>query len=564
MNNSKEKSIYSILFYLVFAFAICLVLSYKWDETIIMGVLGDEFGYWGNASVLSGLKWTPLMSESAYYGLGYSILLCPLMYITNYKIRYHVAIILNGLLLFGMGFFARKISYKFSGEHKIGDVFPILLSVLTVSSIFQARIAWSETAVSFFMWVLVYAMVCFEDKITIFRIIIISLIEFFMIFIHQRTLPVAVLSVMITEVYLLKSKKSKEGIIRFGCFVLVLAAYNKIKAAQIDAIYMQSASAELNNYGLSDSTGWLENYVNAAKLYYKDICFSFVGKLIVIFLSTYCLIGVLVLLNKHMMCSKYLYTKVFIVSSLIVMSILTSMTSFGVQRLDYAVYSRYFDYSVGPVILLCFSSLKHITTKANKLFLAISAVIIALEKILIEYMSKSNAAFNYSCSPLFGGLLDLSYFDGKVQWDVLSSVVMKFSISMIFLCLIVTYGEKKGSTIKYVALFVMIATNIFIANNSSKRICEWRNNLSKNAYEIDDITSDDTSVFYCNIQGQLQYLFLLQEYQFINSQNSINKLDYNKPVEDLGECYIISDVKLDLGITPLIDKEEYKLYYFGN
>ena len=75
------------------------VYFYNIDKTYQMYILGDEFGYWTNAAYMFGYNWSSVTSHNTYYSWGYSLLLVPLFYISNWKIRYQVALAINITLM---------------------------------------------------------------------------------------------------------------------------------------------------------------------------------------------------------------------------------------------------------------------------------------------------------------------------------------------------------------------------------------------------------------------------------------------------------------------------------
>ena len=88
------------------AYSICLLIIFSvgvwkcWELNRIY-IIGDEFGYWANASYMAGLDWGSVASVNSYYSFGYSILLVPLFLIKNTEIMYKAGICLNALILCG-------------------------------------------------------------------------------------------------------------------------------------------------------------------------------------------------------------------------------------------------------------------------------------------------------------------------------------------------------------------------------------------------------------------------------------------------------------------------------
>ena len=62
-------------------------------------IIGDEFGYWANASLWAGKEWDSVASFNPYYSFGYSVALAPLFLIKNPELMYKVAILMNAVFM---------------------------------------------------------------------------------------------------------------------------------------------------------------------------------------------------------------------------------------------------------------------------------------------------------------------------------------------------------------------------------------------------------------------------------------------------------------------------------
>ncbi|WP_026529288.1 hypothetical protein [Butyrivibrio sp. VCD2006] len=562
--NKKTAVSKIVLFeYLGILCIISFILLYRWNDTTLFGVLGDEFGYWGNAAALAGFDWKSLMSESAYYGMGYSVVIAPLMFIGDYALRYHCAIILNCIFLI-LSLLCAKYIFSVIAENSTPQeqIAGAMLSVFTINAISQARIAWSETLVSFLMWAVIALMVSISEQVAFWKMALMAITCSYMIMVHQRTLPVALVVVSATMFFLLKNKKYKETLFVLLFFVCLYFLVGYIKNIQISMIYMHSEKSNVNNYDIS--AGLVSEYYQRVIENIKTILGSFISKLIIAVLCTYyflafSLTDILVRVQKKEL-DKYFWIRLVVLFSALLMIFLTAVQMNGKSRSDLIVYSRYFDFTLGPVILFGIMDSKKRFSKYYKYLPFMVIVFIAAGPNIVDYMADCDSSFNHICSTLPGSLLHFA-FGSSMDWAGFKVLLSIYILVLAVTGIALIYSSKRK--IRVFCYTFLLCLNCFLANEVSDQVNLWRYAMSFDAMLISDETSDSTLYFLASEIENFDFACTLKEYQFMYPDQSVQAID----LEDISEmsmtdCYLVTSSPIEWDIYPYIKADSYCLYYF--
>lgn len=532
------------------AVMIILVLGiYCWKEMDIIAVFGDEFGYWGNAAILAGYNWKPLMEKTAYYSIGYSLLILPLFLIKNYAMKYHLAIILNIILTIGCYFCAKYITVRiFKEENKLRQACSSLISVLTVNVIVQMRIAWDEILICFLMWFSICLMINIHESYRIYKLVAISLVLIYMVMTHQRTLPIVLLFISIMLAKYKSIVNWKKSIFFLVMFLILYIGYKYIKSFQIASIYSNSASSNLNNYTISSN--FLKGYLYELFTNCKAIIISLWAKFVIYNIST----GFTFLLTS-IIAVKSFFTKTgeesckynvirYIWLSGVIMLCLTAVQASGSGRADLIVYTRYFDFTIGPMILI---GINYLGRKKDycKAYVLLSLVfcLLSVGKIYdLIYAAEDN--FNYICSPIMAG--NILWFD-KFMESI--NIVTALTIKIILLVgiFIFLYIKKRSNKVIIIVTTSIMILNTLLANHTSDAINGWREFYREDMILLtENIDKSNTEIYFMIDEDNLNYLNLMKELQYVLCDKTITTINEDELLDVLSdECYIITTEKYD-------------------
>lgn len=152
----------------------------------------DELGTLAGAALMAGFDWSDLISETAYYGFGASIILTPLFYIfSDPIIIYKVMIGIWGIIQSFVGLIAWHLSKKFFSINN--DKILMLLSVIASYSVVTRNTAlFNETPLILVTWLLVWCLLALNEsgntKKKYFVSVIFMLLLSYSLTLHTRAL----------------------------------------------------------------------------------------------------------------------------------------------------------------------------------------------------------------------------------------------------------------------------------------------------------------------------------------------------------------------------------------
>ena len=130
------------------------------NNTGIVFILDDEYGYWANAAYFSGLDWSATVSKISYYSYGYSLLLVPLFKIfNNTTTMYQAAVLMNGIMVSISFLLCYDIAKKVikNCDQKIILGISFLISIYP-TYIAYSHLAWSECLLMLIFWILTWCL----------------------------------------------------------------------------------------------------------------------------------------------------------------------------------------------------------------------------------------------------------------------------------------------------------------------------------------------------------------------------------------------------------------------
>ena len=505
-------------------------------------VLNDEFGYWSNAAIMVGIDWKPLMAETPYYSLGYSLLLVPLFFaFKDYAILYKSAIVLNGLLLVASYFCAKYIvSTLFKIESEVIKFSISIISVLTGTAIFHSHIGWSETLITFLMWVSIALLISIEKKISVVKVLSLSVLCIYMITVHQRMIVNAAICLGCLGVILIREKWSKRQIV---FFLLILGigylAYKTTKDIQISQFYGNSSASDTNN--VSVGSNFFLKYLDRIASDFKLFFTSFGGKITVCLFMTYFTfpmaiyqyVGDVFKYLKTKVKIEYFWTYTYIIFSFVAMLLATSLQMMNCfLRKDIVVYTRYFDYTVGPIIMLGIYVLLSQGKKSIRLFAMLYLSYGVLLNSTFDVINKAENYFNVPCCPAYGAIMQYSKkITETVDWEYCKGLASWVGIA-IFLCVLLVWLIRKEK-IRYICLAsALLVGQFYIGHYSNEWLNNARNGFRSNTQPIFElINEDDYSIYYIkNPEQTVQYSYYANPkyLQFMLEDRTINVITWDE------------------------------------
>lgn len=405
-------------------------------------VLNDEFGYWGNAISIVGGDWTDLIAETPYYSWGYSMLLIPIIKLLPQFVWYKEAIGLNLLLLIGTYFICYMFGCRLYTQDK-KELIALASMIIAIypSNLIYAQETWTETLLYFLMWLSTYILLRLEEKFTYRNAIIFLVLLSYMYIVHARTIPILLIGSISLGFMVIKHKKKWWCLLLIPIVIGIAYGLNDIvKTSLITTYYNNSSVAQLNNLTVDSSTimGYLQSIVSNVGIF----LISLLGKLTYLVISTLGIIVVSVMYtvrNSYECIKKKSYfnmlsiTELWSCLALLGMWGATSLQMmYWMGRKDVIVYSRYFEFAIGPIL---FIGLMYCLKKREKAYLWLGVgfgFAIVTINIVCTYVERAEGYFNSICSPFVGAFYDNIENKEMLRYVILAtfvigSVVLLFS-----------------------------------------------------------------------------------------------------------------------------------------
>lgn len=191
-----------------FSIAVLLLHVFYIERTHGPIVYADEMGYWGHAANLTGNIWSGVMDGMPWYAFGYSFLLAPIFFVTtDMELMYRTAVALNALLeLFSFWLAYKTVRQLREDKTDVAGATAIAFTAVSYTSyIFHAHIAWSETLLSFLMWLILYEILLLEKSPELWKAFLLGVTVGVSYIVHSRMLAV-IAAVLLTLAFLLWRK----------------------------------------------------------------------------------------------------------------------------------------------------------------------------------------------------------------------------------------------------------------------------------------------------------------------------------------------------------------------
>lgn len=401
----KKKEVYvaergwSITVYIIVASLLCIYILRLLADRNQIYIIPDEFSYWAIAAKYSGYDWKGMLRDCPYYSMGYSLFLVPLFHFgVSASTMYKCAIILNVVFII--------ISYFISlylGKKLIKDLSDIelafmcgIIECLPFITMYS-NYTWTESLLYFLFWVETLFIYLFVKSNRVSHAFTAVLVSVFMFFVHQRTIGVmiATFSVVALLIILRNSKDFKFILCCLIPFIICVCfmfySFMLLKKYNLEQVFVgDEATVAINDF--PSRVLQLKAVFSIKGL--SNLLYSFIGKYFYFCTSTF-LIGpyILFVLVKQIVKNfdlksweKERFFLLFLLLSfgaMILISAIATNSEYSsnkvITRIDNVFYGRYFEFVLGPFMLLGVGNIKKIRQKFSLVFIIIiSYLVIAI------------------------------------------------------------------------------------------------------------------------------------------------------------------------------------------
>lgn len=366
-------------------------------------IIGDEFGYWANASHLAGFDWTNIAKVNPYYSFGYSLWLIPLFLLKSPETMYKMAILLNAFFLSCTYLLIFECLHVLMNKVQKSVLAVVSLAfVLYSNNIFSAATTQSETLL-LLLYTLVFWLVCqFVIKKRKIFFVLAALASIYMYYVHMRSIAVLA-SVFLCLVFIYAREHDWKKIIFIGLGIVVgILLYNFVKSYLIDVVYLNNETVAVNDY--AGQVGKFAAILSIDGI--KNLCVSLGGKIFYLGSSTFFLAYwcVLYLIEKFIEFIKKLYNKEkipdeYILWGFIAVSVagtfcISAIAALEPYRIDALFYGRYNEMLIVPILIVGFLAL---LTYKNKVWIHLGFIVvhIFLAIYLYEVLQQAGTSSGY-------------------------------------------------------------------------------------------------------------------------------------------------------------------------
>lgn len=554
----KPKDISYILLGII---VISAVTMCNIDKMNGIRIVGDEFGYWLDASVFAGKNWTDVGSLNSYYSYGYSLFLVPIIKLVSSPIlAYRLGIAINVIFMIFSYLITIYIGKKIYPSIKM----EILVIVSFIMQLYPTLVILSQHTVGECLQYFAYWLIClciikilYDNKLRYFFYLDLCLILLYIA--HMRNLGVVIAGVIFQALYLLKTNKliiKKNICILLGSLFFVLLLFftsNVIKENMISIIYNNMNESMSSNNDYSGQMGKILSIFQGAglQLLLQNMIgyfFYYATTTLFIFFISIFILGKHIKENISSMnhckkINKKLYFHIFLTVSLFFQIGIASIYMIDGTRLDNLVYGRYCDQVIVPLIFYTILELKmNIVMISKKICSIMLMIYTGMGLILFSAMLFKDEIFYASVAPVMGYL---SYKTNSLNSPRISLITTAIIYPILLMVLLVInhYQKKIGVLLFSIAFLWYISASFLLRetvyNNHDKylevnKIAENINESGKEVYFINDV------------KGAIQYIDYLQFHMWDNDIQVIEKSELEDISNGYAVAYKYTDVNKEL------------------
>lgn len=548
----KEKIYYGIIqkidLYPIFLFFLTIILrtiftNKLFTATAITGA--DEIGTIASAAYFAGYDWSGVISNTLYYGFGYSMLLAPVfMLFKNPTTIHHMLLLSNNILIALSGVIAYAILIKFFKMSK--QKLAMLIACMTILYFplsFGGNTLLNECMLQLLVWIGIYLLLLLNQSEKGIRknvyTILLNLLLFYSLLVHSRSMVFIAAIVFTIAVIFLITRKS---IVNPYIFYPVLAAgyfLSKIciKLVQ-NGLWLADSNTPLTNSTESAILSLMENIkylftYDGIKLY----LFELAGQIYAMTILTYGIFAVSCVTitlflryywKKRDICNKNNYYTngaiiiLFSVSGLVATLLLSSLTALdGLQKTwsnnlpsKAFLYYRYWSIYLTAIVMIGGYFLYRYRKLASKIILTSLILILSIIFVFNGYIGFRYNGQNIFSSGVYWAFASIGFWDTESGAMMTETSYFKLSLILLFVFAILCMSLLKKKLHLGYALVCLV---MFI--NYAYGTCHFSIKISDALYEdfgemvkiVDDSGYDShyiyTSDNFSKYHLWLQYLF---------------------------------------------------------
>lgn len=494
-------------------------------------VYADEMGYWGHAANLTGNTWAGVMNGMPWYAFGYSLLLAPVFLITtDIVLMYRIAIVANaalGLLSFYLAYKAvQRLQPEFVGVSK--QAIFAFTAVSFSAYIFNSYIAWSETLLSFLVWMILYEFILLEESPRCWKGILLGITAGYSYMVHNRMLAV-VAAVLFILIFLLWNNKIKvwHAVCVIGSIAIVFCVNSMMKQylnhLLTDNVMLQAIGM---SSGFSKSNSLSEQVMKLRQIFtldgFENFILNVLGQVWQALSATYLLAGfgiafctrkAYMAIKKKELFSLYLFPVMALAFTILMTSLFfidnRDSVGSGAIRIDTFFYGRYNDIFMGLLVMMALLWLdSHIQMKAQyKLLLVIYAGYL-LVSIAMYYSLKDIGSMYINTV----SAASIYIFHWLGEFSVLKCTLTVLLASVLYLLFnFVKLPKRQNGTLICVMLFFLFFTTAFKCmrltvrgeNDYTQQYAEIFDFLNENTEEKEPVYTFSSGKFAYDLQTRL-------------------------------------------------------------
>lgn len=463
---------YNIATVVLFASIILLIIP-RLLSANFPGTTTDEFGYLYQAARFVGWDWSDLMKYYPYYGAGMALPWVPLFMLLSFKptVLFASIIVLNAILL-GISFFVSLQCAKimFPDWNKWITLVSCFAIVLYPCNYFYARLAVSETMLYLLFWLIIFILLKILDVPNVKWCLLLGVVSSYMVLVHLRSAGIVIgICVFMAYLFVMKRISWKQLL----SFVLVLGV------GAVIWLYIKNGYYEILG-GLNETNtintdisvtnlvkGIFTDMISAAEGGICHIFYFIVSGGISLFWGIIYIVKsgwqrLVEVIQKKDLTSKheeiYFFLVFVIISNFTVFYIHSHQV---ISRYDVAVYGRYIENLVGPV-LLCGLYYITVSLKWVKNIMIYVLCVVAGAPFVIRIMENSTSTIFAPDSAVgLGGFFSFNMIDQSIAFSVLKIVCVAILAAGGYYVLYKIINYKRKKMIRYWGFAIVLFTSIY-------------------------------------------------------------------------------------------------------
>lgn len=351
----------------------------------------DEIGYWAAGAWMNGIDWSSVMSKIGYYGYGYGIFLAPLFLLKDPQLMYYGTVIINALMVSALFLVICLILKELASNEEYNNIiFSAFIACCYSYVVVYTQLTMCEICLTLFTAIYIYLMITICKKVTIVRILLLSLVTGYLISVHLRSLILVIISaICFVSLLLLKKIRWSELLMAGVSMIIVVAIVFLLQGIVVDNIYTDAVSLTHNDYNdnITEKIGTLDAYLNLgfvknyfmcliAKIFYLSVSSFFLFDFCVVYLIRKLYLGYKT--KNEETVKKYVFLTIFLLIWILYSAFISGKTQIG--RIDNLMYGRYIENIIPP--FLAIGILEFLNVERQKIIIKYSAVICLLGGIV--------------------------------------------------------------------------------------------------------------------------------------------------------------------------------------